>query len=156
VPAVAAVPIVAAPMAAAASANQGTTYLYTPAWSKYASSKGNGEFAPRRGGVPLPAVRSMASPTPAPMPVAAAPMPVAAAPTTEDAAKAAWLAKQDVTEWGTQAGTVPAVAAAPTAAVASSQRTSSAGQGANYQYTPAWSKYASSKGNGEFAPRRGQ
>ena len=100
----------------------------------------------------VPVARPMAAPVRTPVTAS----PTAVVPSTEDAAKAAWLAKQDVTEWGTQAGTVPAVAAAPTAAVASSQRTSSAGQGANYQYTPAWSKYASSKGNGEFAPRRGQ
>ena len=29
-------------------------------------------------------------------------------------------------------------------------------EGAKYQYKAAWSKYASSSGNGEFAPRRGQ
>ena len=83
-------------------------------------------------------------------------------PMAEDAAKAAWLAKQDSPSWGPQPegpGTVPA--AAPTAAAAAAappQRTPAAvrPEGATYQYKAAWSKYASSAGNGDFAPRRGQ
>jgi len=181
-PVPAAVPMAAAPMAAAAAPPQrtpaagrpeGAKYQYKAAWSKYASSAGNGEFAPRRGGSPLPAVRSMAAPVAAPMPVdllAARPAAVAvppprpaavALPTAEDAAKAAWLAKQDVSGWSTNAGPVPAAApmAVPMAAAAAPpQRPPAAGrpEGVKYQYKAAWSKYASSSGNGEFAPRRGQ
>ena len=141
----------------AAGRPAGAPYQYKAAWSKYASSAGNGDFAPRRGGVPLPAVRSQAVPMEAPTPVE---MPAAVVePTAEDAAKAAWLAKQNLPSWGPQAegpGTVPA--AAPTAAAAPPQRTPAAvrPEGAPYQYKAAWSKYASSAGNGDFAPRRGQ
>ena len=184
----------AMPMAAAAAPPQrtpaagrpeGDKYQYKAAWSKYASSSGNGEFAPRRGGVPLPAVRSMAAPVAAaaaptvdllaarrPVPAMAAtavaattPVDLLAArpaavalPTAEDAAKAAWLAKQDVPGMGNNAGAVPAAVAPMAAAAAPPQRTPAAGrpEGAKYQYKAAWSKYASSSGNGEFAPRRGQ
>ena len=80
-----------------------------------------------------------------------------ALPTAEDAAKAAWLAKQDVPGMGNNAGRGPA-AMPMAAAAAPPQRTPAAGrpEGAKYQYKAAWSKYASSSGNGEFAPRRGQ
>merc|ERR1719345_625719 len=164
------------PMAAAAAPPQrtpaagrpeGDKYQYKAAWSKYASSSGNGEFAPRRGGVPLPAVRSMAAPVPAmaatavaattPGDLLAARPAAVALPTAEDAAKAAWLAKQDVPGMGNNAGRGPA-AMPMAAAAAPPQRTPAAGrpEGAKYQYKAAWSKYASSSGNGEFAPRRGQ
>ena len=178
----------------AAGRPAGAPYQYKAAWSKYASSAGNGNFAPRRGGTPLPAVRSKAVPVEAPNPAAVPPrvsglpagspispagvpprqldlpaptpveMPAAVAePTAEDAAKAAWLAKQDAPKWGAPEaeGPMTVPVAAPTAAAAAAappQRTPAAvrPEGAPYQYQAAWSKYASSAGNGEFAPRRGQ
>ena len=92
---------------------------------------------------------------------AARPAVAAVVPPGADAAKAAWLAKQDVSGWSTNAGPVPAAApmAVPMAAAAAPpQRPPAAGrpEGVKYQYKAAWSKYASSSGNGEFAPRRGQ
>ena len=103
-----------------------------------------------------PSMRPMQAPVRTP--VTAARPAVAAMPTAEDAAKAAWLAKQDVPGMGNNAGAVPAAAAPMAAAAAPPQRTPAAGrpEGAKYQYKAAWSKYASSSGNGEFAPRRGQ
>ena len=112
-----------------------------------------------------PAMRPRQTPVRTPV-TAARPAVAAVVPTSEDAAKAAWLAKQDV-----NAVPVPSVApmaaapmaapiaAAPIAAAAAPpQRAPAAGrpEGAKYQYKAAWSKYASSSGNGEFAPRRGQ
>ena len=103
-----------------------------------------------------PAMRPRQTPVRTPV-TAARPAVAAVVPTSEDAAKAAWLAKQDV-----NAAPVPSaapIAAAPIAAAAAPpQRPPAAGrpEGAKYQYKAAWSKYASSSGNGEFAPRRGQ
>ena len=87
----------------------------------------------------------------------AAPISSAVVLTREEEAKAAWLAKQDVPGMGNNAGRGPA-AMPMAAAAAPPQRTPAAGrpEGAKYQYKAAWSKYASSSGNGEFAPRRGQ
>ena len=107
-------------------------------------------------GVP-PRQLDLPAPTPVEMPAAVA------EPTAEDAAKAAWLAKQDAPKWGAPEaeGPMTVPVAAPTAAAAAAappQRTPAAvrPEGAPYQYQAAWSKYASSAGNGEFAPRRGQ
>ena len=107
---------------------------------------------------PVPAVAAPAVAATTPVDLLAARPAAVALPTAEDAAKAAWLAKQDVPGMGNNAGAVPAAAAPMAAAAAPPQRTPAAGrpEGAKYQYKAAWSKYASSSGNGEFAPRRGQ
>ena len=75
-------------------------------------------------------------------PVTAARPVVAAAVFSEDAAK------QDV-----DAGPVPP---SPVASAKARPPAAARPAGAPYQYKAAWSKYASSAGNGDFAPRRGQ
>ena len=166
----------AAPAAAAAMIADGTlsrkekmlqmTMTRKPSAYRTPSMGDNVPSAMRPGAPPVAASRAPVAvglpqglPT-ARTPVAAAraaraPAAAAAVPSTEEAAKAAWLAKQDSPEWGTKAGAVPAAAPRAVAALRAAAAPSSEGQGTNYKYSPAWSKYASSSGNGDFAPRRG-